>query len=74
MKNCSLIELCIEKAIYRVLNPKCRMTYSNYISYFVRRYDLSIADDEEIRKQVKDYIDKNAAALFPNDYTINGKK
>jgi hypothetical protein len=72
--NFSLIDLCVENAKKRVKNAKNKMSYSSYISYFVRRYNLTIADDEEIRKQIKKYIDDNSAALFPTNYTINGAK
>ena len=72
--NHSLIDLCVENAKQRILNPKNKMSYSTYISYFVRKYNLSIADDAEIRKQIKIYIDNNSASLFPVCYTINGKE
>lgn len=70
----SLINLCVENAKQRILNPKNKMNYSKYITYFVKKHDLTIADDEEIRKQVKQFIDENLSSLFPVCYTINGKE
>lgn len=72
--NYSLIDLCVENAKKRITNFKNKMNYSSYISYFVRRYNLTIAEDEEIRKQVEKYIDENITALFPVEFTINGKE
>ena len=72
--NYGLIDLCVENAKKRVVNCKNKMNYSSYISYFVKRYNLTIAEDEEIRKQVKKYIDENITILFPVDFTINNKK
>lgn len=71
--NYSLIELCVENAKKRILDNKNKMGCYQYITYFCKRYNLSIAEDEEIRKQIKKYIDENNSILFPVDFTINKK-
>ena len=68
------VRICVENAKDRILNPKHKMNYSKYITYFVKKHDLTIADDEEIRKQIKQFIDENVSSLFPVTCTINGKE
>ena len=65
-----LINKCIENAKQRIDNPKNKMNAFSYISYFVKRNDLSIENDLYIRKQISKYLDKNIKVKF----TINGIK
>ena len=69
-----LINKCIENAKERINNQKNKMNAFNYITYFVKRNDLSIEDDFYIREQVDKYIDDNFEKIFKIDFTINGKK
>ena len=69
-----MIELCIKNAIERLLQPKNKMNYNAYITYFVKKHNLSIEEDLQIREEIKKYIDKNIAVLFPVKFTVNGKE
>ena len=69
-----MIELCIKNAIDRILNPKNKMNYNAYITYFVKKHNLTIEEDLQIREEIKKYIDKNIAVLFPVKFTVNGKE
>lgn len=66
----NLVNKCIENAKERINNPKNKMNAYSYITYFVKRNDLSIDDDFYIREQVSNYLDKNIKVEF----TINGIK
>lgn len=66
----NLVNKCIENAKERINNPKNKMNAFSYISYFVKRNDLSIEDDFYIRKQISKYLDKNIKVEF----TVNGLK
>lgn len=72
MKN--LVEKCIENAIERLTDNKNKMNTYAYITYFVKRNNLSIEEDLYIRDEVSKYIDKNESRLFEVSFTINGKK
>lgn len=65
-----LVNKCIENAKQRIDNPKNKMNAFSYISYFVKRNELSFEDDLYIRKQISKYLDKNIKVNF----TINGIK
>ena len=65
-----LINKCIENAKQRIDNPKNKMNAYSYISYFVKRNDLTIENDLYIREQISKYLDKNIKVEF----TVNGKK
>ena len=65
-----LINKCIENAKERIDNPKNKMNAFSYISYFVKRNDLTIENDLYIRKQISEYLDKNIKVEF----TVNGVK
>ena len=66
----NLVNKCIENAKERINNPKNKMNAFNYISYFVKRNNLSVDDDFYIREQISNYLDKNIKVEF----TINGIK
>ena len=66
----NLINKCIENAKQRIDNPKNKMNAFSYISYFVKRNELSFEDDFYIRKQISKYLDKNIKVEF----TVNGMK
>lgn len=66
----SLITKCIENAKERIKNPRNKMNAYSYITYFVKRNELSIEDDFYIRKQISNYLDKNMKVEF----TVNGMK
>ena len=68
------IELCIENAKQRILNPKNKMNYNAYITYFVKKHNLTIEENNKIREEIEKYIDKNIVVLFPVSFTINGKE
>ena len=72
MKN--LVEKCIENAIERLTDNKNKMNTYAYITYFVKRNNLSIEEDLYIRDEVSKYIGKNESRLFEVSFTINGKK
>lgn len=63
-----LVNKCIENAKERIDNPKNKMNAFSYITYFVKRNELSIKDDFYIREQVSNYLSKNIKV----DFTING--
>lgn len=65
-----LINKCIENAKERIKNPKNKMNAYSYITYFVKRNELSIDDDFYIREQISKYLDKNIKVEF----TVNGIK
>ena len=65
-----LINKCIENAKERIKNPKNKMNAYSYITYFVKRNELSIDDDFYIRKQISKYLEKNIKVEF----TVNGIK
>ena len=69
-----LVNKCIENAKERINNPKNKMNAFNYITYFVKRNDLSIDDDFYIRDQISKYIDENSNKIFELNFTINGVK
>lgn len=69
-----MIELCIKNAKQRILNPKNKMNYNAYITYFVKKHNLTIEEDLQIREEIKKYIDKNITVLFPVKFTVNGKE
>ena len=71
MKN-SLVEFCIEEAKKRVLDCKHKMNCYQYITYFCKRYELSIEEDLKIRQEISKYIDEKMNVLFPVSFTING--
>lgn len=66
-----LVNKCIENAKERINNPKNKMNAFSYISYFVKRNDLSFEDDFYIREQVNKYIDENLEKIFKLEFTIN---
>ena len=66
----NLVNKCIENAKERINNPKNKMNAFNYITYFVKRNELSIDDDFYIREQISKYLDKNIKVEF----TVNGIK
>ena len=65
-----LVNKCIENAKERIQNPKNKMNAYSYITYFVKRNDLSIDDDFYIREQISKYLEKNIKVEF----TVNGIK
>ena len=65
-----LVNKCIENAKERINKPKNKMNAFNYITYFVKRNELSIEDDFYIREQISKYLDKNIKVEF----TVNGIK
>ena len=65
-----LINKCIENAKQRIDDPKNKMNAFNYITYFVKRNDLSSEDDFYIREQISKYLDENIKVEF----TVNGMK
>lgn len=65
-----LVNKCIENAKERINNPKNKMNAYSYISYFVKRNELSIDDDFYIREQVSKYLYRNIKVEF----TVNGIK
>lgn len=65
-----LVNKCIENAKERINNPKNKMNAFSYITYFVKRNDLSIENDLYIRKEISKYLDKNIKVKF----TVNGIK
>lgn len=65
-----LVNKCIENAKERINNPKNKMNAYSYISYFVKRNNLSIENDLYIREQISKYLDKNIKVEF----TINGAR
>lgn len=69
-----LVNKCIENAKQRIDNPKNKMNAFSYISYFVKRNDLTIEQDFYIREQIHKFIDENYSKMFVIDFTINGKK
>lgn len=69
-----LVNICIENAKERINNPKNKMNAYSYITYFVKRNELSFEDDSYIREQIHKFIDENFQKLFKLDFTINGKK
>lgn len=69
-----LVNKCIENAKERINNPKNKMNAYSYITYFVKRNDLTIDDDLYIREEIHKFIDENFQKLFEIDFTINGKK
>lgn len=66
-----LVNKCIENAKERINNPKNKMNAFNYITYFVKRNNLSFEDDFYIREQVNKYIDENLEKIFKLEFTIN---
>ena len=66
----NLINKCIENAKQRIDNPKNKMNAFSYISYFVKRNNLSIENDLYIREQISKYLDKNIKVEF----TVNAMK
>lgn len=66
----NLVNECIENAKERIKNPKNKMNAYSYITYFVKRNELSIDDDFYIREQISKYLDKNIKV----DFTVNGIK
>lgn len=69
-----LVNKCIENAKERITNSRHKMNAFTYISYFVKRNDLTIEDDFYIREQINKFIDENYSKMFVIDFTINGKK
>ena len=65
-----LINKCIENVKERINNPKNKMNAYSYITYFVKRNELSIDDDFYIREQISKYLNKNIKVEF----TVNGIK
>lgn len=65
-----LVNKCIENAKERITNPRHKINAFSYISYFVKRNDLTIEEDFYIREQVYKYLDKNIKVEF----TVNGVK
>lgn len=65
-----LVNKCIENAKQRIDSPKNKMNAFSYISYFVKRNELSSEDDFYIREKISKYLDKNIKVEF----TINGVK
>ena len=65
-----LVNKCIKNAKERIKNPKNKMNAFNYITYFVKRNNLTINDDFYIREQISKYLDKNIKVNF----TVNGIK
>lgn len=66
----NLVNKCIENAKERINNPKNKMNAFGYISYFVKRNNLTIENDLYIREQISKYLDKNIKVEF----TVNGMK
>lgn len=66
-----LVNKCIKNAKERINNPKNKMNAFNYITYFVKRNNLSFEDDFYIREQVNKYIDENLEKIFKLEFTIN---
>lgn len=69
-----LVNKCIKNAKERINNPKNKMNAFNYITYFVKRNELSFEDDFYIRDQISKYIDENLNKIFELNFTINGVK
>ena len=69
-----LVNKCIKNAKERINNPKNKMNTFNYITYFVKRNELSFEDDFYIRDQISKYIDENSNKIFELNFTINGVK
>ena len=63
-----LVNKCLENAKERINNPKNKMNAFNYITYFVKRNELTIDDDLYIREQISKYLNKNIKVEF----TVNG--
>lgn len=59
-----LVNKCIENAKERINNPKNKMNAFSYISYFVKRHNLSFNNDLYIREQISKYLDKNIKVEF----------
>lgn len=70
----NLVNKCIENAKERIKNPKNKMNAFKYITYFVKRNNLSIDDDFYIREQVDKFLDENYSKYFELNFTINGLK
>lgn len=68
------IELCIENAKQRIFNPKNKMNYNAYITYFAKKHNLTIEENDKIREEIEKYINKNITVLFPVKFTVNGKE
>lgn len=63
-----LVNKCIENAKERINKPKNKMNAYSYITYFVKRNELTIDDDLYIREQISKYLNKNIKVEF----TVNG--
>lgn len=70
----NLVNKCIKNAKERINNQKNKMNAFNYITYFVKRNELSFEDDFYIRDQISKYIDENLNKIFELNFTINGVK
>lgn len=60
-----MLNKCIKSAIERLTNNKNRMSTYAYITYFVKKHNLSMEEDWYIREEVSKYIDKHLEELFP---------
>ena len=67
-----LINKCIENAKERINNQKNKMNAFSYITYFVKRNDLTLEQDYKIREEISKYIDENAKKIFKLEFTIKG--
>lgn len=65
-----LVNKCLENAKERINNPKNKMNAFSYITYFVKRNELSLEDDFYIRNQISEYLNTKIKVNF----TINGIK
>lgn len=70
----NLVNKCIKNAKERINNQRNKMNAFNYITYFVKRNELSFEDDFYIRDQISKYIDENLNKIFELNFTINGVK
>ena len=70
----NLVNKCIKNAKERINKKKNKMNAFNYITYFVKRNELSFEDDFYIRDQISKYIDENLNKIFELNFTINGVK
>ena len=67
-----LVNKCIENAKERINNQKNEMNAFSYITYFVKRNDLTFEQDCKIREEISKYIDENAKKIFKLEFTIKG--
>lgn len=64
--NYQKINKCVKNCIERIeTKSKNKMNAYSYISYFVKRNNLTMEEDFYIREQFEKYVNKNSKKLFP---------